>query len=279
LNGYSFYSGMDEYSKSVSGYYLDYKETSEIKIIPKSYIINKTKFPKNDEIFEFETSGMIGINAELSYNSQEESCVITHGIKMEEKINEKDKFQEMGIFYHHTSPILTEKLNESGTFSFPTKQVQRKNKIISGENKFIKVNQFSPNYYNHFYLNVIPEYAKYSDESSLLKTPVQDAKLFPLASIISSSSYDYKEEYIDGSFFKMEKIDRDYEVTKSVRFYDSLFCNSLINSGFGFVENLPIGLILNSNGQNKTFLTANNQTISEIEMDKTHGKEVSDRGF
>ena len=265
LNGYSFYSGIDEYSKSVSGYYLDYKETSEIKIIPKSYIINKTKFPKNDEIFEFETSGMIGINAELSYNSQEESCVVTHGIKIEERENEKDKFQEAGFKFSYASPVLKNKLGSASTFDFATRQVSRKNKIISGKNTFLNKNNSSPYYHNHFYLGVLPEFCHFH-ERSLIGNLGQDNLLYPNSEIISSSSYDYEEEYEDGSNYIMEKIDKIYDVVESKRFYDSFFCDSITNSGLGFIETLNTGSSINSNEQCKQFWAPNNTAISDLEL-------------
>jgi len=278
LDGYRFFSSMEDYARSVRGYYVNYEEGSAITIKQKSFQIHPAIFPEFYEIFEFENSGKLAFSGEFSYNSQEESCVITHGLQLNEKENKKDKFQDLGFLAKYASPILDERLNLNLNSSFPTRQIQRKNKIISEKNKFIKINQFSPAYHNHFHMNAVPEYVFYLNEPSLLISPVQDTKFFPLNDIKISSSYDYKEQYVDGTFYEVEKIDKAYETVKSIRFYDSLFCDSILifNSGIGFVEKLPTGLILESNKKAKSFLSANSYTISEIELDKTHAKEFTE---
>lgn len=270
LNGYTFYSGVENYSDNLSGYYLIYKETSEIKIAPKSYKVHKNRFPQYDEVFEFENSGKINLDIELSYNSQEESCIITHGVKIDEKLNEKDKFQEAGYKLAYLSPVLKNRLNlktqEHLSFDFPTRQVSRKNKIISGENKFINKNVGSPNYHNHFYMGVIPEFCFFSDTRAVIGNFGQDHLYYPNSEIISSSSYDYKEEYEDGTFYKLEKIDKIYDVVESKRFYDAIFCDAVFNSGTGFIEALQTGDSLNSNLECKQFWGPNGTFISELEL-------------
>jgi len=365
LKDFNFYSSVEAFSESISGYYLDYEEGSEIKIKKKSFKVYSGIFPHFDQVFAFENSGKLAFSGEFSYNSQEESCIVTHGIQLNEKENKKDKFQEMKHRFSYISPVLknrtgvnitydaTEvfslpfqinrvsssaeektatftileqqfeikpgakvlvsalhdasfngeyivksanplsitvtgafqnvdekddtgviKLDQESyqipinyqTFDFPTKQVSRKNKIISGENKFANKNMGSPDYHNHFYMGVLPEFCFFSQTRSVIGAPGQDNIYYPNSEIISSSSYDHEEEYEDGSFYKMETIDKEYQVAESKRFYDSTFCDAVFNSGSGFIEILPIGDSLNSNSECKQFWGPNGTFISEMEL-------------
>jgi len=364
LDSYTFYSGVEDYSKSISGYHLNYEEGSEIKIKTKSFKIYSGIFPHFDQVFEFKTTGKLAFSGEFSYNSQEESCIVTHGVQLNEKENKKDKFQEMKHRFSYISPVLKNRTNvniaydateivslpfqinsvssngeeKTATFTilgqqfeikpgakvlvsalhdesfngeyivksanassitvtgafqnidqkddtgvikldqesykipinyhtsdFPTRQVSRRNKIISGDNKFLNKNMGSPDYHNHFYMGVLPEFCFFSQTRNIIGTPGQDNIYYPKSEIISSSSYDHKEEYEDGSFYKMETVDKEYEVAESKRFYDSTFCDAVSNSGTGFIEILRTGESLNSNSECKQFWAPNGTFISELE--------------
>ena len=264
LNGYTFYSGVDAYVRMNSGYYIKYTESSNLKLTITSAEVKYDRFPASDELFEFHLTGKANFSGELSYFTQEEPCIVTHGIKIEEKINDLDKFQPEYRF-SHASPILKEKLDSISTFSFPTRQIRRRNKIISGKNSFSSVNSSSPNYHNHFHMPVIPEFVYFSNESSILGSFSQDHLLFPNASMINSSSYDYLDVFPGGEEYRMEKIDKVYEVVESKRFYDSFFTDSILNSG-KFVESLPTGASTNSNKDLESFFAANFSKVSDLKL-------------
>jgi len=272
LKGFTFYSGVEDFSKSIGGYYLDYEEGSEIKINKKSFKIYSGIFPQFDEVFQFENSGKLAFSGEFSYNSQEESCIISHGVQVNEKGNEKDKFQEMGYKFSYISPVLVNRIDLQtlgyGVLNFPTRQIARRNKIITGNDRFINKNMGYPNYHNHFYMGVLPEFCYFSSDRSIIGTPTQDTLYYPKSEIISSSSYDYKEQYEDGSFYEMKTVDKEYEVVKSMRLYDSTFCDAVFNSGTGFIEILPTGDSLNSNSECKQFWAPNGTSISDLELEE-----------
>ena len=264
-NGYKFYSGVDAYSRMNSGYYIEYTESSNLKLTITGVEVKYDRFPASDELFEFHLTGKAAFSGELSYLTQEESCVVTHGIKVEEKINALDKLQSDEYRFSHASKILKEKLGSISTFSFPTKQVRRRNKIISGQNTFINVNSSSPDYNNHFHMPVTPEFVYLSNESSILGSFSQDHLLFPNASMINSSSYDYIDVFPNGEEYRMDKVDKIYEVVESKRLYDSFFSDSMINSG-KFVEFLPLGSSLNSNKALESFFAVNFSKISDLKL-------------
>ena len=264
-NGYKFYSGVDAYSRMNSGYYIEYTESSNLKLTVTSAEVKYDRFPASDELFEFHLTGKAAFSGELSYLTQEESCVVTHGIKVEEKINALDKLQSDEDRFSHASPILKDRLGSISTFSFPTRQIRRRNKIISGQNTFINVNSSSPYYNNHFHMSVTPEFVYLSNESSILGSFSQDHLLFPDASMINSSSYDYIDVFPNGEEYRMEKIDKIYEVVESKRFYDSFFSDSKLNSG-ELVEFLPTGASVNSNKDLESFFAANFSKVSDLKL-------------
>ena len=263
-NGYKFYSGVDAYSRMNSGYYIEYTESSNLKLTITSAEVKYDRFPASDELFEFHLKGGAEFNGELSYFTQEESCVITDGIRIEERVNGLDKFQPVYRF-SNASPILKEKLGSMSTFSFPTKQIRRRNKIISGENTFINVNSSSPDYNNHFHVSIIPEYVYFAGQSTILGSFSQDHLLHPNSSIINSSSYDYSDKFANGEEYKMSKIDKIYDVFEHKRFYDAYFTDSMINSK-KFIQFLPTGASLNSNKECKSFFADNFSKISDLEV-------------
>jgi hypothetical protein len=265
LNGYTFYSGVDAYARMNSGYYIKYTESSNLKLTITSAEVKYDRFPASDELFEFHLTGKANFSGALSYLTQEESCVVTHGIKVEEKINALDKLQSDEDRFSHASPILKDRLGSISTFSFPTRQIRRRNKIISGQNTFINVNSSSPYYNNHFHMSVTPEFVYLSNESSILGSFSQDHLLFPDASMINSSSYDYVDVFPNGEEYRMDKVDKIYEVVESKRFYDSFFSDSKLNSG-EFVEFLPTGASVNSNKDLESFFAANFSKISDLKL-------------
>ena len=264
LIDYAFYSGVDSYSRMNSGYFIQYEESSNLKLTITSAEVKYDRFPASDELFEFHITGKAAFSGELSYVTQEEPCVVTHGIKIEEQVNDLDKFQAEYRF-SSASPVLKEKLGSISTFSFPTSQVRRRNKIISGQNTFVSVNSSSPDYNNHLYVSIVPEYVYFAGESSILGSFSPDHLWYPNGSIINSSSYDYLDIFPDGTEYRMEKIDKIYEVVESNRFYDSYFTDSLLHPE-KFIESLPTGDLFNSNKECKSFFGANFSKISDLEL-------------
>ena len=264
LIDYAFYSGVDAYARMNSGYYIKYTESSNLKLTITSAEVKYDRFPASDELFEFYLTGKANFSGELSYFTQEEPCIVTHGIKIEEKINDLDKFQPEYRF-SNASPILKEKLGSISNFSFPTRQVRRRNKIISGQNTFINVNSSSPDYNNHLHVSIVPEYVYFAGESSILGSFSPDHLWYPNGSIINSSSYDYLDIFPDGTEYRMQEIDKIYEVTESRRFYDSYFTDSSLHPE-KFIESPPTGALFNSNTECKSFFGANFSKVSDLEL-------------
>jgi len=264
LNGYKFYSGVDAYSRMNSGYYIKYTESSNLKLTITSAEVKYDRFPASDELFEFHLTGKANFSGKLSYLTQEEPCVVTHGVKIQERVNVLDKFQP-GYRFSNASTILKEKLDSVSSFSFPTRQVRRRNKIISGQNTFINVNSSSPDYNNHFHVSIVPEYVFFAGESSILGSFSQDHLWYPNGAVINSSSYDYLDTFPNGVEYRMEKIDKVYEVTESKRFYDSYFTDSSLNPK-KFIEFLSTGEVFNSNEECKSFFGANFSKVSDLEL-------------
>lgn len=276
LNGYTFYSGVDNYSRMNSGYYIKYTESSNLKLTITGAEVKYDRFPASDELFEFHLTGKANFSGELSYKTQEESSIITHGLYLREKTNPLDEFQKHGYFFDHCSPFLQSlveidtKTDTSGEFRsvypFPTKQIRRRNRLISGNDSFVETNKSSPNNYNRFFVSALPEFVKFSNNGSVLGSPGLDHLLYQDTQIITSSSEDYEEEYENGEVKKVKRTDKEYEVKESVRTYDAFFTKAVLNSGFflqksGNVKIQP----LNSNLECKTFYAVEGTTISDLE--------------
>ena len=276
LNGYTFRSGVDAYSRMNSGYYIKYTESSNLKLTITGVEVKYDRFPASDELFEFHLTGKANFSGELSYKTQEESSIITHGLYLREKTNPLDEFQKYGYFFDHCSPFLQSlaeidtKTDTSGQFRsvypFPTKQIRRRNRLISGNDSFVETSKSSPNNYNRFFVSALPEFVKFSNNGSVLGSPGLDHLLYQDTQIITSSSEDYEEEYENGEVKKVKRIDKEYEVKESVRTYDAFFTKALLNSGFFLQKSSNVKIEpLNSNLECKTFYAVEGTTISDLE--------------
>jgi len=276
LNGYTFYSGVDKYSRMNSGYYIEYTESSNLKLTITGAEVKYDRFPASDELFEFHLTGKANFSGELSYKTQEESSVITHGLYLREKTNPLDEFQKDGYFFDYCSPFLQSlveidtKTDMSGAFRlvypFPTKQVRRRNRLISGKDSFVETSKSSPNDYNKFFVSALPEFVKFSNNGSVLGSPGVDHLWYQNTQIITSSSENYEQEYENGEVRKVQKTDKEYEVKESVRTYDAFFTKALLNSGFFLQKSGNVKIEpLNSNLECKTFYAVEGTAISDLE--------------
>ena len=276
LGGFKFFSGVDTYSQKNSGYYLNYEEVSNIKLTVTNAEVLYNRFPDVDELFEFHLTGKVNFSGELSYVTQEESCVITQGIHLKEMPNELDEFQKMGYFFDYCSPKVQSLLNVRGG-SFPTKQVRRKSKLISGNDPFVTVNNSAPDYSNRFYIKTIPEFVHFDNKPSILGDFGLDKLLNPGCSLISSSSYDKVDTYDNGGQFKYTKTSKRCKVENNIRFYDAFLTDSLGNSGL-FVEQIAAGalpMVLDINKQCKTFYGPNGSFISDLEVGQEKNQSIT----
>ena len=263
LNGYAFYSGVDAYSRMNSGYYIKYTESSNLKLTITSAEVKYDRFPASDELFEFYLTGKAAFSGELSYLTQEESSVITHGMRLTEVPDALDEFQKIGYFFDYCSEPIKSLLNVSDS-PFPTKQLRRKSKLIFEKNKFVPTSKDSPGYYNRFHVKVVPEFVFFTNEGHILGEFGNDNLIYTPGGLICSSSYDYKETYENGDIRDIKKTDKVFEVKNSVRMYDSYFTNSLANSGY-FIEHIKSDKIFfNSNAQSKTFYGPYGSFISDM---------------
>ena len=263
LNGYTFYSGVDAYSRMNSGYYIKYTESSNLKLTITSAEVKYDRFPASDELFEFYLTGKAAFSGELSYLTQEESSVITHGMRLTEVPDALDEFQKIGYFFDYCSEPIKSLLNVSDS-PFPTKQLRRKSKLIFEKNKFVPTSKDSPGYYNRFHVKVVPEFVFFTNEGHILGEFGNDNLIYTPGGLICSSSYDYKETYENGDIRDIKKTDKVFEVKNSVRMYDSYFTNSLANSGY-FIEHIKSDKIFfNSNAQSKTFYGPYGSFISDM---------------
>ena len=265
LNGYTFYSGVDAYARMNSGYYIEYTESSNLKLTITSAEVKYDRFPASDELFEFHLTGKANFSGELSYVTQEESCVVTHGLYLKEIPNPLDHFQKQGYFFNYCSAPIQPILGISEEL-FPTKQVRRKFKLISADNKFVTTNKDSPNYYNRFCMKTVPEFVFFDNQGSILADFTQDNLLYPSTNLMSSSSYKYESKYKNGEVFTMVETDKKYLVEKNIRLYDSFFTSALSNSGI-FLENVTGDVApLNSNEECKTFYGPYASSITDLEI-------------
>ena len=263
LNGYSFYSGVDDYSKAKSGYFLNYRENSKVKMTFTNAEVLYNRFPDSDELFEFHLTGKAAFSGELSYFTQEESCVITHGMNLREIPNEQDPFQKLGYFFDYCSPQIESMVVSSGKY-FPTKRTRRKSKLISSENVFIPTSKSAPDYFNRFYLKTIPEFVHFNNGGSILGEFGVDHLINPAGSLIASSSSNDTKIYDNGEVKKFTEISKECKVEDNIRLYDAYFTNALLNSGF-FLQKLNSGLVLNINEEGKTFYAPYGSLVSDLE--------------
>lgn len=264
LNGYTFYSGVDAYARMNSGYYIEYAESSNLKLTITSAEVKYDRFPASDELFEFYLTGKAALFGKLSYVTQEESCVITHGMNLKEMPNELDEFQKVGYFFDYCSPQIQPIVKAAVAETFPTKQLRRKKKLISEENILIPTSKSAPDYLNRFYIKTIPEFVFFSNEASILGDFGVDHLLNPACSLISSSSSNSTKVYEDGETRVFTEISKKLKVEDNIRLYDAFFTNALDNSGF-FLQVMTGDLILDVNKENKTFYGPFGSFISDME--------------
>lgn len=263
LNGYTFYSGVDAYSRMNSGYYIKYTESSNLKLTITGAEVKYDRFPASDELFEFRLTGKANFSGELSYVTQEESCVITHGMNLREIPNEQDPFQKLGYFFDYCSPQIESVVVSSGKY-FPTKQTRRKSKLISSKNVFVPTSKSAPDYFNRFYLKTIPEFVHFNNGGSILGEFGVDHLINPAGSLIASSSSNDTKIYDNGEVKKFTEISKECKVEDNIRLYDAYFTNAFLNSGF-FLQKLNSGLVLNINEEGKTFYAPYGSLVSDLE--------------
>jgi len=263
LVGYSFFSGVDDYAKANSGYFLNYKEVSKVKMKITNAEVLYNRFPDADELFEFHITGKAVFSGELSYVTQEESCVITHGMNLKEIPNEQDPFQKLGYFFDYCSPQIESIVVSSGKY-FPTKQTRRKSKLISSKNVFVPTSKSAPNYFNRFHLKTIPEFVHFNNGGSILGEFGVDHLINPAGSLIASSSSNDTKIYDNGEVKKFTEISKECKVEDNIRLYDAYFTNAFYNSGF-FLQKLNPGLVLNINEEGKTFYAPYGSLVSDLE--------------